>query len=293
MAQQPASSLINGAHSSNNSSSASDNVNDRLDICATSLKLPSFWLDYPEAWFIHAETLFENKGIIRDNTKYEYLIVSLPQDVIMSVIDIVQNPPQEDRYATLKSKLLERHTLSEQKKLDKLLSNSEMGDRKPSEFYRSLVLLSGPNMNTEFVKKLWLRKLPRTLNISLVGSNIDNIEDLLKLADSIWEIASGNDVCTVSSYGNENSHSDVARVVDNLMKLTSAMCDQFNKLSLEITEVRRSLESFNSERRFKNRSRSRGRSASRKWLCRFHYRFGSKARSCEQPCSYDLRSQGN
>ncbi|KAI8116739.1 Retrovirus-related Pol polyprotein from transposon 297 [Lucilia cuprina] len=57
----------------------------------------------------------------------------------------------------------------EQRKLDKLLSDSVIGDRKPSEFYRYLLQLAGRNINSEFLKNVWLRKLIKALNIALVG----------------------------------------------------------------------------------------------------------------------------
>ena len=108
----------------------------------------------------------------------------------MSVIDVVQNPPDENRYLTLKCKLLERHSLSEQRKLDRFLSDSEL----------------------------------------------------------------------------------------------------FEKLTVEISEVKQSSGTFRSRTPFRNRNRSRGH---RNWLCRYQYRFGSKARICEPPCSYVQQNQEN
>ncbi|XP_065362010.1 uncharacterized protein LOC135955585 [Calliphora vicina] len=286
---------INPQVSGNSTNSSSLNVtsnnlnsNAQLEICATSVKLP-----HPEAWFIHAETQFNTKGITRDNTIYEHLIVSLPQDVIVSVIDVIQNPPDANRYLNLKTKLLERHLLSEQRYLDKLLSDSEIGDRKPLEFYRSLIQLAGNNINSDFAKSLWLRKLPRNLNIALVGSNVVNIEDLLKLADNIWEVTNKVELCTLEPKDSVQSNCRLDKTVDNLVKITSAMLDKFTQQSTEIADVRQSFQNSRSRTPFRNRSRSRGRSSNSKWLCRYHYRFGGKARRCEQPCSYEASQQEN
>ncbi|XP_046802960.1 uncharacterized protein LOC124418963 [Lucilia cuprina] len=240
----------------NNDSDNSGNIirNVETEVCATSVKLPSFWNEHPEAWFIHVETMFRNKRIQNDNSKYEHIIISLPQEVIMSVIDIVQNPPLENRYLTLKSKLLERHSLSEQRKLDKLLSDSVIGDRKPLEFYRYLLQLAGRNINSEFLKNVWLRKLPKALNIVLVGSNVVNTEDLLKIGDNIWEVSSKTEIYNVEPNHNIPRHSNIDTVVENLVMVTSAMCEQFNKLSLEISEVKNSFQTFRPT--FSNRSRT-------------------------------------
>ncbi|XP_037813634.1 uncharacterized protein LOC119604836 [Lucilia sericata] len=250
---------INPQVSGNSTNSSSLNVtsnnlnsNAQLEICATSLKLPLFWVESPRS-----------------------------------------NPPDENRYLNLKTKLLERHSLSEQRKLDKLLSDSEIGDRKPSEFYRSLIQLAGNNINSDFVKSLWLRKLPRNLNIALVGSNVVNIEDLLKLADNIWEVTNKVELCTLEPKDSVQSNCRLDKTVDNLVKITSAMLDKFTQLSMEIADVKQSFQNSRSRTPFRNRSRSRGRSLNRKWLCRYHYRFGSKARRCEQPCSYETSQQEN
>lgn len=286
----------NGPDNSSNLSNANVNLllNDaQMEVCATSLKLPSFWMNHPEAWFIHIETLFNAKRISTDNTKYEYLIISLPQEIIISVIDIIQNPPTENRYVYLKNKLLERHSLSEQKKLDKLLSDTEIGDRKPSEFYRSLIQLAGHNINSGFLKNLWLRKLPRMLNIALMGSNVANIDDLLNLADNIWEVSNKPELCVVDSYPSNQNQSETNKVLDNLVKITSAMCEQFNKLPMDMSEIRQTLYEQSSNPSYRNRSKSRGRSTKRNWLCRFHYRFGSKARRCEDPCAFVKRFPEN
>lgn len=144
--------------------------------------------------------------------------------------------------------------------MDRLLSDSEIGDRKPSEFYRSLLHLAGHNINSDLIKSLWLRKLPRTLNIALAGSNVINIDELLKLADNIWEVSNKSDLCVIDSRVSSQNQSNLSSIVENLMKVTSAMCERFNKLSFEISEVKQSVGNFRSRAPFRNRSRSRGRS---------------------------------
>ncbi|XP_017494443.1 PREDICTED: uncharacterized protein LOC108382587 [Rhagoletis zephyria] len=108
------------------------NPYDRSEICATSVKLPQFWSNCPEAWFVHAEMQFATKGISRDSTKYEFVITALPQEVIANVLDVIQ-----------KKVLIDRHSLSEQRRLTKILSDTEIGDRRPSEYYRTLESVSG------------------------------------------------------------------------------------------------------------------------------------------------------
>lgn len=55
------------------------------------VKLPDFWADAPEGWFIHAESTFALKRT-SEKAKYVYLVNSLPPDVLSRVMDIITNP---------------------------------------------------------------------------------------------------------------------------------------------------------------------------------------------------------
>lgn len=254
-----------------------------LEIHAASVKLPQFWTYCPDAWFIHAEIQFATKGITLDRTKYEYIITALPQEVIVTVLDLIQNPPVTDLYNSLKKALVERHSLSETSRLEKILSDSEMGGRKPSEFFRSLNLLAGTSFGPDILKKLWLRKLPKSLNIALTASNHSDINEMIQLADRIWEVMFNGEITSIK----ENPTSNIEKIVETL---TKSLCENINKLSIEVCSLKSEIRERQSRQSFrgnsKNNSRSRFRSPSKNWLCRFHYRYGHKAIKCEQPCSF-------
>ncbi|XP_036340693.1 uncharacterized protein LOC118750068 [Rhagoletis pomonella] len=258
------------------------NPYDRSEICATSVKLPQFWSNCPEAWFVHAEMQFATKGISRDSTKYEFVITALPQEVIANVLDVIQ-----------KKVLIDRHSLSEQRRLDKILSDTEIGDRRPSEYYRTLGQLAGSTIDPIFLKNIWLRKLPKSLYVALTSANLNNINDLLQLADKIWEITSGSEICAVKSkvLTSSNNFDDLGKIVEDLAKVTTKMCESFNRLQLDINEIKTQIydrPSRSRRRYFSNNknSQSRSKSQSKNWVCRYHFRFGSKARKCEEPCAF-------
>ncbi|XP_036319780.1 uncharacterized protein LOC118734170 [Rhagoletis pomonella] len=258
------------------------NPYDRSEICATSVKLPQFWSNCPEARFVHAEMQFATKGISRDSTKYEFVITALPQEVIANVLDVIQ-----------KKVLIDRHSLSEQRRLDKILSDTEIGDRRPSEYYRTLGQLAGSTIDPIFLKNIWLRKLPKSLYVALTSANLNNINDLLQLADKIWEITSGSEICAVKSkvLTSSNNFDDLGKIVEDLAKVTTKMCESFNRLQLDINEIKTQIydrPSRSRRRYFSNNknSQSRSKSQSKNWVCRYHFRFGSKARKCEEPCAF-------
>lgn len=64
--------------------------------------------------------------------KYHAVISSLPSNVIFKISEFRKNPPQTRMYETLKNKIIQEFSDSEQTKVTKLLRDIPLGDRKPS-----------------------------------------------------------------------------------------------------------------------------------------------------------------
>ena len=136
---------------------------------AVALKFPPFWTNLPIQWFCSIESQFNIRNITQEQTKYDYVIQSLPQEVVASVFDIIQHildtfgTPQAvtNPYSTIKKALVERHSLSESARIETLLSGIEMGDRKPSEFFRALKNVAGSSdtISEKLITNLWMRRL--------------------------------------------------------------------------------------------------------------------------------------
>lgn len=154
-----------------------------------SIKLPLFWSAKPDIWFMQIEAQFSLSKITSDKTKYNLVITSLPHEVIATIYDVIIKPPQIDLYENLKKILISRLSCSEEKRLDDLLLTSELGDQKPSDFYRSMLATVGGTqmVSSELLLKLWQRKLPQTIAIALVASGKNDLDAILTIADKIWE----------------------------------------------------------------------------------------------------------
>ena len=258
------------------------NIGDSIhhELAATTIKLPNFWTACPLAWFAQAEAQFNTKNIRTDVTKFEYVITSLPQEVILTVLDIIQNPPQQNAYSALKQALIDRHSISEERKLEELLSETELGDRKPSEFYRYLELLAGTSatVGAELLKKLWLRKLPQTINIALVASGKQDKQELIDIADKIWNVSHIQQISS-TTYKNNGS-------IENFIKAFTAMSTKYDMLQKEVISFKNIIQNLNSNNRGRSTSRDnrdnnirRSRSRSQKQfnekgpLCWYHFNF--------------------
>ena len=54
-----------------------------------SVKLPDFWTEDPDLWFLHAEAAFRNAQITQSKTKFDHIIQKLPQKIIVSVCGLI------------------------------------------------------------------------------------------------------------------------------------------------------------------------------------------------------------
>ena len=99
---------------------------------AVALKLPVFWPDSCESWFINAESQFHLKNITSSVTKFDHVIASLPQNEIDNVVDIIRNPSATDPYGVLKARLLQTHSLTDYARCESIMSLPLSGDMLPS-----------------------------------------------------------------------------------------------------------------------------------------------------------------
>ena len=78
-----------------------------LEILNTvSVKVPAFWPDSAEAWFVQVEAQFALKGVIVSSTKFYYCVSLFNQETANQVLDLIKYPLSSDPYEALKSRLL-------------------------------------------------------------------------------------------------------------------------------------------------------------------------------------------
>lgn len=69
-------------------------------------RLPPFWKNEPEIWFMQVEAAFGTARITREETKYQYLVANLDTSVLPFVADILRNPPTNGKYEKIKKRIL-------------------------------------------------------------------------------------------------------------------------------------------------------------------------------------------
>jgi hypothetical protein len=248
---------------------------------ATSIKLAEFWTSCPAAWFIQVETQFKLKHITASQTKFDHIVSSLPQHVIVNILDILSDEHhQSDKYEVLKTALITRYSDSEQVKLDRVLFTSDIGDMKPSDFYRHLqTSASGLScVGSDLLRKLWMNKLSSEVRVALVASGEDDIDQLLSIADQIYNITTTTAAAAVVSTTQQQS---IDSRLDQLQQQVEAVHNQFSNYKLKFSPN----SCKNDVKQQRTRTKSKFNESGP--FCWYHFTFGNDAVKCKQPCSYN------
>ncbi|XP_072929578.1 uncharacterized protein [Epargyreus clarus] len=254
------------------------------------IKMIPFAPEDPEIWFAMLEGQFAAHGIMDDRIKFSNVVIGLDIAHAKAVKDIIKNPPSTDSYDKIKAELIKRLSASNEKKVMRLLTHEELGDRKPSQFLRHLQDLAGPSVPENFIKSIWSSRLPQSIQTILASQPSHSLEELSDLADRIQDIITPGGVVastavpvTVAS-GHQNSE------IAELRKMVEQLTTRMDRLS---REPRREIRRPRPRRRASSSSsRTRSQSSYRRHpMCWYHFKFGSNAHRCQLPC--DFEKSGN
>ncbi|XP_061717557.1 uncharacterized protein LOC133525286 [Cydia pomonella] len=147
------------------------------------VKVPPFYPDKPALWFAQLEGQFRLSRVTTDETKFYYAMAQLEPQYAAEVEDIITSPPDEDKYGKLKTELIKRLSASRERKVQQVLNLEELGDRKPSQFLRHLQHLAGPGLPEDFLRSIWVNRLPQRTQDIVASQLKSSLEDLAELAD--------------------------------------------------------------------------------------------------------------
>ena len=253
-------------------------------------RAPVFWKADVELWFHQVESSFKTAGITSEHTKFHAVVSVLDAEILSYVRDLVIAPPSVDPYKTLKDRVCRQFAQSETTRLRTLLQDLFLGDRRPSRLLHEMKSLSGNQTSPDFLKTLWLQRLPVTVQ-QILSISSGSLDELALIADKISE---------VSEFRGDVAATHVADPGSNTS--FGGNSSEFKKLKAQIETLQTSVErlSRSRDRDFHNRPRRRSRSASRgsarrgssreKPYCWYHYKFKDQAKNCVQPCRYQTEN---
>ena len=239
------------------------------------VRLPTFWPDRPGLWFAQAEAHFNLASVTSEKTKFNYVISQLEYRHAAEVEDII-SPPADEPYSTLKTELVRRLSSSRDQRVRQLLTHEEMGDRKPSQFLRHLKSLA-PDVPDDFLRSIWSSRLPPHIQTILAGQVEGNLDAASQLADRIAEVAPR----PTTAY--------IAQAPDS-----ASLLQKIEDLSRKVAALTSGRDRHRSHCRDKGKANDvPAHGPADHGYCRYHRRFGDKARRCTPPCSFRQQENGS
>ena len=210
-------------------------------VAVVSVKLPPFW----PVWIQQVEAQFHTKNITVDATKYYHVVAALDQSTATRLLDLLEAPPANGKYDTLKTCLLGTFGITRRQRAAQLFDIGGLGDGSPSALMDKMLALLGNGTDDSsghmLFQELFLRQLPDGLRLQLANTPFADPREFAKLADALWEVHANPSVATFSA------------------------------------TKKRGTSPASKERQSSSASDKNG-------LCYYHRKFGNEATNCRQPC---------
>lgn len=243
------------------------------------IRMPTLTNTNIEAWFRSMDHWFRASGIFDDSQRCEIVLASIDPNVLAQLADQLDRAPNAGRYDAVKRILIAHFADSEQRKLNRLLSEMPLGDKRPSELYHEMKQVAGNVLGDAALKGLWAQRLPEAARSVIAATTVPSA-DFTRMADSIVDALSPRAV----------------------QQVAAAPLNEISALKAAIDELRTQIRSF--PRR--SRSRTRGADSNSRAqtpannanaandnadpeLCWYHQKYGPDARKCRSPCRNRVR----
>lgn len=248
-------------------------------ILAVQAKMPTFSKHNIKLFFAQLDSAFMLNKIEDETIKYNYLINILDTEILYNVSDLVFTIPPQTPFTTIKDKLLKIFENSVAQNAKALLQELTLGDQKPSVLLRKMRDMASGLVTDDFLKNLCLQRLPSNIQTVLAVSN-DGLDKLAALADKVSELTMSHNVSSVAAISESNE-------IKILQLQISELSKKFDALATSNAN-NRSRYPFHNRQRSPSRNRSHSRDRRRDPnICFYHSRFGSRARNCTPPCSFN------
>ncbi|XP_063837207.1 uncharacterized protein LOC135086407 [Ostrinia nubilalis] len=253
-----------------------------VSVISVSSRIPEFWTDQPRVWFIRAESVILPQKV-NDETRFNIIVSKLGKDVIQQVTDLLIKPPESNKYEALKARLLAIYEESENRQVQKLIGEMELGDQKPSQLLRRMRDLAREKIPDDTLRILWQSHLPPAVRAVLAVTDSKDMDNLAAVADKVMEttLQPQHSIAEVSSRRGED------KILAEIAKLSARITNMERSRSQSRGQGPRNRSRQRSSSRGNSQPRPRRTPESEDWLCFYHFRFRERANKCAEPCAWN------
>ena len=225
--------------------------------------IPAFWHKHPEEYFINIDAVFAAENVTNDDYKFNLVVSKFDEDLaskLSRTIITIRQDDQDNKYDRLKNAIIEKYSIPLHQRAQSLLAmqNRDIGDMRPSDVLQEMANLAHHETDNMLFVELFLSRMPYPVRQAL--SYDDAFQDLAKagtIADQVYT------QCGTSSTVNSVRHDQDYRAPGRGNRGRST--------------------STNHQFRPRNPNH----------LCRYHFQFGARARSCMNPCAWRTMNSSN
>ena len=271
---------------------------------------PRFFEEDPVIWLVQLDLYFCQAAVDDQLRRFQITATLLPGHLLRDFADILRNPPAVEPYTTLADAIQQRFGKSVEQRLRSLLSDQQLGDRRPSHFLRHLLDLAQAegSKDSPLVRQIFLNAMPpRVLPFLQCLPSGTELSAIATTADRLLELpqpSTSSPGYMGSAMAGRLAEAPQANTVQAASSDLSVLLQQMIAGITSLTATVTSLVETTS-RRERSISRPRGRSSSgyrqpathhrsqstESNLCYYHQRFGASAHSCRSPCSWSGNEQ--
>ncbi|BHF59896.1 hypothetical protein SprV_0100285700 [Sparganum proliferum] len=181
------------------------------------LDLPTVCVGDIALWLRVVESCFTLRQVTRDDTKFHYVVTALAMDIATDLRVITDHPP-----TVLKKALMTRISLSTQKRLKRLISEEDLGDKNPTQLLRRLEQLAGGrSLDATMFKQLLAQKRSSSVQAVLAPNTpSSSFQMLTETADRIPKYYWSADAVRVAS---GITAAPASPTIENVIKLLDAL----------------------------------------------------------------------
>ncbi|XP_049964284.1 uncharacterized protein LOC126484732 [Schistocerca serialis cubense] len=174
-------------------------------VALLAVRLPPFWPHNPSLWFAQVEANFSYAGITVDATKFALVVSQLDHQYAAEVQDIIINPPGTNSYDRLKEELIRRVSASQEERIRQLLTQEDIGDKKPSQYLRHLrSKADAGTVPDSLLRTIWSSRLPPPVKAVVVSQTDASLDAVADLAGKIQEATTPSIVSSATAARADN-----------------------------------------------------------------------------------------
>ncbi|XP_076764833.1 uncharacterized protein LOC143431780 [Xylocopa sonorina] len=180
------------------------------------IRVPPFYPEHPSLWFNQLEAQFALNGVVADHTKFYYVAAQLETKYPKEVQDIISNPPESEKYETLKAMLTQRLSPTQNQRIPAdLRKRRDRRHRTPSQFLRHMKNLTGTTVTNDFLRTWWAGRLSAMTRAIVIAQTDLPLTKIAEIADKIHEGTPKSET-TVASVTSDTAISQLMQKLQSL-----------------------------------------------------------------------------